>query len=53
MSAPYDADLLADAILSDDDADAPIDEWTLDELDRSADLASLRSARTIADDWNE
>lgn len=32
-----------------DDADASFDEWTLDELDRSADLASIRFAGLRAD----
>jgi hypothetical protein len=37
---------LADAILAADEADA----WTLDELDHSADLGSLRSAWASTDD---
>jgi hypothetical protein len=36
-----------------DEFDDPIVEWTLDELDHSADLGSLRSAWAAADDLNE
>ncbi len=50
MSTRLDPDLLADAMF---DADEPIDEWTLDELERSADLSSVRSAWTRADEQNE
>lgn len=50
MSTRLDPDLLADARF---DADEPIDEWTLDDLERSADLSSVRSAWTHADDQNE
>jgi hypothetical protein len=39
---------MADAILTAEEAAA----WTLDELDHSADLGSLRSAWTSADDPN-
>lgn len=46
MNMPFDPDRLADALLLADDADAPIDEWTIDELEQSADLGSLRSAWT-------
>ena len=53
MSTRLDPDLLADAIFDADDADAPIDEWTLDDLERSADLSSVRSAWTQADDRHE
>jgi|APDOM4702015191_1054821.scaffolds.fasta_scaffold824759_1 hypothetical protein len=53
MSARLDPDLLADAMFDADDADAPIDGWTLDDLERSADLSSVRSAWTQADDQNE
>lgn len=48
MNKPFDLDPLADELLA-DDADAPIDEWTLDDLDRSADLGSLRSAWNAVD----
>jgi hypothetical protein len=44
MNTPYDPDRLDEALLLADDSDAPIDEWTLDELEQSADLGSLRSA---------
>jgi hypothetical protein len=50
MSQRIDPDLFADDLL---DADLPIDEWTLDELERSADLGSLRSAWASANDQNE
>jgi hypothetical protein len=53
MSTRLDPDLLADAMVDTDDADAPIDEWTLDELERSADLSSVRSAWTRADEQSE
>ena len=53
MRTRTDPDLLAEAMPSADDADLPIDEWTLDELDASADLASLRSAWTGSHDRNE
>ena len=43
----------SDPFLDVDEADAPIDEWSLDDLDRSADLSSLRSAWANACDPNE
>lgn len=43
----------ADPFLDVDEADAPIDEWSLDDLDRSADLSSLRSAWANAYDPSE
>jgi hypothetical protein len=49
MSKRIDPDLLAEAILDADDSD----EWTLDELERSADLDSARSAWTRSYDPNE
>lgn len=49
MSTRIDPDLLADAILDAEDAD----EWTIDELERSADLDSARSAWTHSYDSNE
>ena len=39
-----------DAILSFDEADAPIAAWNLDELDQSSDLEFLRSASSRADE---
>jgi hypothetical protein len=45
-----DEDFLGDAILFDDEADAPGAVWTVDELDHSADLGSIRSAWTRNDD---
>jgi hypothetical protein len=45
MSARIDPEALADAILSVGEPDvAQYDAWTLDELDRLADLGSVRSA---------
>jgi hypothetical protein len=35
---------LDDALALADDPDSPIAQWSLDELDRSADLGSVRSA---------
>lgn len=49
MSTRIDPDLLADAVLEADDSE----EWTLDELERSSDLDSLRSAWTHAHATNE
>jgi hypothetical protein len=46
MSTRLDPDLLADAMVD-------TDEWTLDELERSADLSSVRSAWTRADEQSE
>lgn len=39
-----------DAILGPDEADGPIEEWTLDEFDRFADLRSTRGAWAAADE---
>ena len=43
MSTRYDAPL-SDAMLAAAEAEEPIAEWTLDELDHYADLDSVRSA---------
>ena len=40
----------ADAILSSEEPDAPVVAWTLDELDHSADLATLRRAVATTDE---
>ena len=53
MSARFDPDRFADEPEFADDVELPIDEWTVDELDRSADLVSLRSAWMRGDDPNE
>lgn len=53
MKTTLDSDLLADSQLYADEADSEFDEWTLDELDSSADLNSLRSAWTRADEFTE
>lgn len=48
MPLPLDTDRYApDA--GDSPDDSPLDEWTLDDLERSADLASARSAWEHAD----
>ena len=44
MNLQIDREALADAILSAGEPDAQYDAWTLDELDRLADLGSVRSA---------
>jgi hypothetical protein len=49
MNMPFDPDRLADESRLAADSDAPIDEWTLDELEQSGDLGSLRSAWNAAD----
>ena len=49
MRTRIDPDLLAAAVLESDDTE----EWTLDELEHSSDLDSLRSAWTHAHDPNE
>jgi hypothetical protein len=43
MTARFDA-LSADAVLSDEEDDAPVVAWSLDELDQLSDLDSVRSA---------
>jgi len=53
MAARFDPELLAESASFADEFDEPIVEWTLDELDRSADLGSLRSAWAAGDDHNE
>ncbi len=53
MVATFASQLIADAELFADEFDEPVAEWTLDELDRSADLGSMRSAWAAADDLNE
>jgi hypothetical protein len=50
MTADFDSLLEADAILRAEDADTPVDAWSLDELDRFADLDSVRAARSRTDD---
>jgi hypothetical protein len=42
-----------ETVLFVDELDDAVAEWTLDELDRSADLGSMRSAWGGADDLNE
>ena len=44
MNTQIDREALADAILFAGEPDAQYDAWTLDELDRLADLGSVRSA---------
>jgi hypothetical protein len=50
MSAKNDQAELADAMPTITAPDAPVDAWTLDELDRFGELHSLRSTWTGADD---
>lgn len=40
----FDGDFSAGAILSAEDSDAPVDAWSLDELEQLADLESVRQA---------
>jgi hypothetical protein len=49
MSAHIDSIAESDAILYAEDADDPVDAWSLDELDRFADLDSVRAARSRTD----
>lgn len=53
MATHFDLDAFDDALPSIDDPDSPMTEWTLDDLDASADLGSVRSAWTRAYDANE
>jgi hypothetical protein len=53
MAATFRPELIAETDLFTDEFDEPVAEWTLDELDRSADLGSMRSAWAAADDLNE
>lgn len=46
-------DPFEDDMLAADDPDFLASEWTLDDLDRSADLGSVRSAWTGSDDPTE
>jgi len=41
----------ADDAMKVGEADAPVDAWTLDELDEFGELGSLRSAWTSSDDF--
>ena len=50
MSTRDDPATADDAMLKIDEPDAPVDAWTLDELDQLGDLRSLRSAWTGAGD---
>ena len=50
MTADFDRSFEADAILRAEDADTPVDAWSLDELDRFADLDSVRAAWSRTDD---
>jgi hypothetical protein len=49
MSTRNEMNFSADEMLSADHAGAPIDVWTLDELDQYADLDSVRLAWTHTD----
>jgi hypothetical protein len=50
MSTRYDPAAAADAMAPMEEPDAPVDAWTIDELDQLGELASLRSVWTGADD---
>lgn len=50
MNVDIDHSFEADAILRAEDADSPVDAWSLDELDRFADLDSVRAAWSRTDD---
>jgi hypothetical protein len=50
MNLQIDREALGDAILSAGEPDGQYDAWTLDELDRLADLGSVRSAWAGTDD---
>ena len=47
---PTESSFAPDAILSGDEPDGPVVAWTLDELDHSTDLATLRGALASTDD---
>jgi hypothetical protein len=49
MGTRLDMATVADVILSADESEEPIAEWTLDELDHCADLDSVRSAWSRSD----
>lgn len=49
MTARIDT-LPADAVMSDEEEDAPVVAWSLDELARLSDLDSVRSARGHIDE---
>jgi len=53
MAATFAPDLVAESLLFVDEIDDAVAEWTLDELDRSADLGSMRSAWAGANDLDE
>jgi hypothetical protein len=44
MSTKFDTDASDDELFFADDPDLPIAPWSLDDLERSADLGSVRSA---------
>ena len=47
MTGEFDRSFEADAILRAEDADTPVDAWSLDELDRFADLDSVRRQTSV------
>ncbi len=50
MTQPLTTDPLDDMLSSVDDPDFPTTPWSLDELDRSTDLGSVRSAWASSSD---
>lgn len=46
-------DALDDALSAMDDPDSPMAQWSLDDLDRSADLGSVRSACAGGDGFDD
>jgi hypothetical protein len=53
MNAHFDRNAELDTMLSAEDAGDPVDAWSLDELDRFADLDSVRAARSRTDDGGD
>lgn len=53
MARTYPPESTPDAPWLADEFGEPVGEWTLDELDRSGDLGTLRSAWAAADELNE
>lgn len=54
MAMQFDlTDALDDALSVTDDPDSPIAQWSLDDLDRSADLGSVRSACAGGDGFDD
>ena len=50
MPTRFDTRFETGEILPEEDADIPVDAWSLDELDRFADLDAVRAAWSRTDD---